>query len=80
MRILYIVSSCIEFIVQRTDGPTVVHVLWRTSRFFKNAIKKKLKQTALMKKSIFMLAKFKFNEIILLIIIGQARQLFYPCG
>lgn len=41
MRILYIVSSCIEFIVQRTDGPTVVHVLWRTSRFFKNAIRKK---------------------------------------
>lgn len=66
--------------VQRTDGPTVVHVLWRTSRFFKNAMKKKFKQTALMKQSIFMLAKFKFNEIILLIIIGQARQLFYPCG
>lgn len=48
--------------------------------FKKKAIKKKLKQTALMKQSIFMLAKFKFNEIILLIIIGQARQLFYPCG
>lgn len=58
------------------NRPTVVHVLW----FFKNAIKKKLKQSALMKQSIFMLAKFKFNQIILLIIIGQARQLFYPCG
>lgn len=46
----------------------------------KMQLRKKLKQTALMKKSIFMLAKFKFNGIILLIIIGQARQLFYPCG
>lgn len=48
--------------------------------FLKMQLGKKLKQTALMKQSIFMLAKFKFNQIIMLIIIGQARQLFYPCG
>lgn len=35
--------------------------------FLKMQLGKKLKQTALMKQSIFMLAKFKFNEIILLI-------------